>query len=303
MGSEKVTFISDNQTRQKAMHQLLTDLKALEYMIDHNMIDRDVQRIGMEQEMCIVGNDWRPAALNLEILEAINDEHFTTEYSRFNLEINLDPKVFADRALSELERELQELLKRGEEAAEKLDAHIILVGILPTIHRSHISEDYLTPLQRYFDLTKALKEMRGEQFEFRIEGTDQLITKDENSFFEGSNTSFQVHYQSTAEEFIRDYNWAIAITAPVMASCTNSPFLMGRRLWRETRIALFEQAIDTRNSNVMYRERSPRVSLGSGWLKDTILNLFSGRYFQIPINPGTNRRRGPNVHGTIGKSS
>ena len=80
--------------------------------------------------------------------------------------------------------------------------------------------------------------MRGGPFEFRIEGADQLITKTADTLFEGCNTSFQVHYQVHPKDFAHMYNWAQMITAPLMAASTNSPLFLGKRLWRETRIAL-----------------------------------------------------------------
>ncbi len=44
---------------------------------------------------------------------------------------------------------------------------------------------------------------------------------------------------------------------------TNSPLLFGKRLWAETRIALFEQAVDTRRPGHHLRERSARVTFGT----------------------------------------
>ena len=86
--------------------------------------------------------------------------------------------------------------------------------------------------------------------------------------------SFQIHLQVGAEEFANLYNIAQAITAPVLAAAANSPLLFGRRLWRETRIPLFEQSIDTRNASYHLRERSPRVSFGNRWVKQSALELF-----------------------------
>ena len=40
-------------------------------------------------------------------------------------------------------------------------------------------------------------------------------------------------------------NIAVAVTAPVLAAVVNSPILLGKKLWSETRIALFERSVDT----------------------------------------------------------
>ena len=63
---------------------------------------------------------------------------------------------------------------------------------------------------------------------------------------EACTTSFQLHYQVSADEFAHLYNIAQVLAAPVLSCATNSPLLFGRQLWRETRIALFEQSVDTR---------------------------------------------------------
>ncbi|HKP85245.1 MAG TPA: CBS domain-containing protein, partial [Blastocatellia bacterium] len=80
--------------------------------------------------------------------------------------------------------------------------------------------------------------------------------------------------QVGADEFAGLYNTAQAITAPVLAAAANSPLLFGRRLWRETRVPLFEQSIDTRNASYHLRERSPRVNFGSRWVTQSALELF-----------------------------
>ncbi|MEM6321027.1 MAG: CBS domain-containing protein, partial [Bacteroidota bacterium] len=48
----------------------------------------------------------------------------------------------------------------------------------------------------------------------------------------------------------------------------------GKRLWHETRIALFQQSVDTRTTHKHMRERSPRVTFGSGWLQKSVLEIY-----------------------------
>jgi len=91
---------------------------------------------------------------------------------------------------------------------------------------------------------------------------------------EACNTSFQLHFQVTPDEFAELYNWAQLVTGPVLAAATNSPILLGKRLWHETRIALFQQAVDTRGTHHQHREREPRVWFGNQWVKDSVLDVF-----------------------------
>jgi CBS domain-containing protein len=70
------------------------------------------------------------------------------------------------------------------------------------------------------------------------------------------------------------YNLAQALSAPVMAMGANSPIVFGRRLWHESRIAMFQQALDTRSTHDHMRERSPRVNFGRYWLDQSILEIY-----------------------------
>jgi hypothetical protein len=96
-------------------------------------------------------------------------------------------------------------------------------------------------------------------------------------------TSFQVHYQVGANEFADMYNLAQAITGALLACATNSPLLFGRRLWRETRIPLFQQAVDTRSASHHVRERSPRVSYGNRWVERSVLELFRDDFARFHV--------------------
>lgn len=273
MGSDKVVFAKKPATRQRTMEHLLVDLKVFEDMLNSDVFEGQEQHLGIEQELCFVNETWRPAPVVLEVLPLINDPHFVTELARFNMEINLDPMRFTGACFSDLEKQLVNYLQRAEDAAQSLDAHVFLSGILPTIRRSDVALHNLTPLKRYEYLLDYLAEMREGVFEFRIDGTDPLITKDTNAMFEGCNTSFQIHYQVEPRDFRAAYNWAQAITGPVLSCATNSPFLVGRRLWRETRIALFEQAVDMRNDTQLSRGKMPRVAFGDDWIHESVLDL------------------------------
>ena len=166
MGAEKVAIIKDKDLRMKATAHLLRDLKALEIMLEKGMFETELQRIGAEQEISLVGEDWKPAPVLMNILEKVNDARFTTEFAQFNMEVNLDPLVFTGDCLSQLERNLWRLLIKGEKTANLFHAHLLLVGILPTIHQSDLDLKNITPLPRYKYLIDALHDMRGDSFEY-----------------------------------------------------------------------------------------------------------------------------------------
>jgi CBS domain-containing protein len=116
--------------------------------------------------------------------------------------------------------------------------------------------------------------MKGGPYEYRIRGVEELVAKQNNPTFEFCNTSFQIHLQVAPSDFVNLYNLSRAISAPVLACACNSPLLLGKRLWKETRIALFQQAVDTRHVGHFLREQSPRVTFAQDWVKESMMNAF-----------------------------
>ncbi|HSO73998.1 MAG TPA: CBS domain-containing protein [Blastocatellia bacterium] len=274
MGEQKVATTTDSEELRVFMRRLLNDIHALDKMMLLGMIESGKRRIGAEQELFLVDQNWRVAPVSLEILQRVADPHFTTEIAQFNLEINLDPILFGGDCLSQLEKRLSRLIARARAAARACGAEVVMTGILPTIRKSDLGLSNMTPKPRYFALNTALARLRGGPYEFRVNGTDELIMKHDSWMLEACCTSFQVHFQSGSEEFPNLYNIAQVATAPVLAAAANAPLLFGKRLWRETRIPLFEQSIDTRQASNHLRERSSRVSFGHRWVKDSVMELF-----------------------------
>lgn len=276
MGELNVNQYQSKEDLKEFKQHLFRDIRALEMMLEQGMIEGGITRIGAEQELALVDETYLPASIAPELLEAIKkDEHFTNELSKFNIEINLDPLEFKGNCLSKMEAQLLGCLANLDKKLEKFSADYVMAGILPTITRKHLTLDNLTPIPRYFALNDAILEARGgDHYEFRIAGTDELITRHDTLMMESCNTSFQIHYQVSAEDFATKYNWAQTIAAPCMAVATYSPLLFGYRLWRETRIALFQQSADTRRNLGQNRESHGRVFFGESWCKDSVMDIF-----------------------------
>jgi len=276
MGSQSVKAIVTKKQRRDFLIHLLADIEALDCMVKHDLFEKNIQRIGAEQELCIVNDNYRPSLNALKILDIVNDPHFTTELGLFNLEINLDPLELTNTCFSDLEAELDMLLKKASDAAKAVENNkIILSGILPTLKKKDLIFENMTPFKRYKTLNNVIKNIKGSDFKMRIKGVDELIINHESILFEACNTSFQVHLQVGLDQIVDTYNWSQAIAGPVLALMTNSPQLMGRELWSETRIALFQQSIDMRNVAHLLREQKARVSFGTDWVKDSIVELFT----------------------------
>ena len=253
---------------------LLRDLQALERILADGLIESGVRRFGAEQEMFLVNQAWRPAPVAVEVLDDLDDEPFTTELARFNLEANLSPRVLEGACFSEMHAELDAYVERVRQAARRQKAEVVLTGILPTLGKSDLSLENITPRARYYALNETMLAAGGGAFRLRIRGTDELMIEHDSVMLESCNTSCQVHLQVTADEFAHFYNVAQAVTGPVLAASVNSPLLFGRRLWAETRIALFQQSLDTRGADLHMREMSPRVRFGGSWLKSSVTELY-----------------------------
>jgi CBS domain-containing protein len=264
----------EHDKRANFIKHLLSDIKALELMIENNQIEDDIIRIGSEQEFCLVTDHWRPSKASQDILKTIDDPHFTTELARYNLEINLDPVELNGQCFSKVKNQLTSLLEKAKHAAAIHNNKIILTGILPTIGKNELGLDYMTPSSRYQNMNTISKELRGGDFELSLSGVDELSITHDSVLFEACNTSFQMHLQIPSTDFIASYNWAQAISGPVLSVCTNSPLLLGRELWSETRIALFKQSIDTRVSSRALKDRQARVTIGNQWSKGTAADIF-----------------------------
>jgi CBS domain-containing protein len=274
MGEQNVQLNKDESTHQAFMKSLLGEVHALEAMLNSGLIESGVHRIGAEQEMFLIDRAHKPATRALEILEVIDDPRFTHELGLFNLEANLAPLDLGGDCLSRLEAEAQEIYRHARETAARFDCDIALVGILPTLTKANLGLESMVPTPRYHALNDAICALRGKDFEFTINGIDQLSMKHNNVMLEACNTSFQVHFQVSPEKFAKNYNIAQTITAPLLAAAVNSPVLLGKRLWHETRIAVFEHSIDTRSKAFQERGLKPRVHFGDRWLEESVTEIF-----------------------------
>ncbi len=274
MGTQQLEHVQSQEALRQFSRQLIQDVRAMEYMLDEGMFETDVRRIGAEQELFLVDERGQPAPIIEKVLENNTDERVVTELTQFNLEFNLHPYVFGGDCLRRLEQQLNEVLAYVRGLVHDAGGEVVLVGILPTIHISDLTLENMTKMPRYFALNDALTRLRGGPAQFQLRGVDELFVRHDNIMVEGCNASFQTHFQVAPDEFARFYNIAQAIAGPCMAAAANSPILFGKRLWRETRIALFQQAVDTRSSNLYLREMSPRVHFGTGWVRESVTEIF-----------------------------
>ncbi len=282
MGELAIRKPRDTREARAFTRAIVHDIQALERLIELGAIETGIQRMGAEQEMYLIGDNCRPKPCATELLRHIAEPHFTTELARFNLEANLDPCLLRGDFLATLERDLTRKVGLARQAAASLGARVLLTGILPTLRSEDLGADSLTPELRYEALSDAMLKHRGA-LNVVIDGIDRYEGSYDNVSLEGVNTSFQLHLQVDPAESAGLYNLMQLITAPLLAAASNSPVLLGRRLWHETRVAVFERAFDSRSQPELARGSLTRVSFGHDWVKDSVLEIFHDNAARFPV--------------------
>jgi hypothetical protein len=250
-------------------------LQALERLLERPGFGVGQETIGAELELFLIDDQGRPLARNQAILEDAGDQRLTLELDRFNLEVNPSPSSLAGQPFTGLGRELEGALESVRAAARAHGGRVAMVGILPTLRDEDLHRGVITDAPRYRALDWSLTRVRAEPFEIQIAGRDSepLRVVRDNIVMEGANTSFQVHLRVDPDDYVHAFNATQLATAPVLAAAGNSPLFLGRVLWEETRIALFEQAADDRDTPGRERLVS-RVAFGTDWLRASALELF-----------------------------
>jgi hypothetical protein len=280
VGQEVSATVFSREDRQRYRQKVRTCLDVFARMLREARFDSELRSVGLEIELNLTDEQGDPAMVNARALEAIADADFQTELGQFNVEINVPPRLLQGDVASELEEAVRRSLNRAEERARTVGAHMMLIGILPTVADRHLTADSFSENPRYELLNEQIFAARGEDLEISINGVERLQTFADTIAPEAACTSVQLHQQVDPEAFADYWNAAQAIAGPQVAIAANSPFFFGKELWRETRIALFEQATDTRPEELKAQGVRPRVWFGERWI-NSIFDLFEEnvRYF------------------------
>jgi hypothetical protein len=276
-------FSREDRTRYRLKVRRCLDVFAL--MLDAFRFDTERPMTGLEIELDLIDTNAGPAMCNGDILAHLADPTFQTELGLFNLELNARPRLIEGDGFADYLRDLTDSLGRADESARKLDATVVLIGILPTLTPAHAVLENLSPNPRYRLLNEQIVAARGEDISLDIRGAERLRVTTDTIAPEAAGTSVQCHLQVAPEDFAGYWNASQAIAGVQVSLGANSPYLFGRRLWEETRIALFEQSTDTRSDELKAQGVRPRAWFGERWI-GSIFDLFEEnvRYFP-PLLP------------------
>jgi gamma-glutamyl:cysteine ligase YbdK (ATP-grasp superfamily) len=279
-----VAFTREDRTRYRRKVRRCLDVFSL--MLNEFPFDAERTMTGLELELNLIDAAAEPAMRNQQVLSSLADPTFQTELGLFNLELNARPRMITGRGFDDYEDDLCTAVSKADDRARKFDANLVVIGILPTLTLRHTIPDNLSGNPRYQLLNEQIMESRGGDMPIDIRGVERLQIEVNSIAPEAACTSTQFHLQVAPGTFASYWNASQAIAGVQLALGANSPFLYGRELWAETRIALFEQATETRPDEMKAQGVRPRVWFGERWIT-SIFDLFEEnvRYFPalLPI--------------------
>ncbi|BBX75806.1 glutamate--cysteine ligase [Mycobacterium shinjukuense] len=280
MGEEvkRTTYTRAHQREYR--RKLRQCLDVFETMLARFDFESDRPLTGMEIECNLVDADYQPAMSNRYVLDAIADPAFQTELGAYNIEFNVPPRPLPGHTGLDLEKEVRASLNDAERKANSARAHIVVIGILPTLMPEHLTGGWMSESRRYTALNESIFKARGQDIPIAISGPEPLSWHAASIAPESACTSMQLHLQVPAEDFAANWNAAQVLAGPQLALGANSPYFFGHRLWSETRIELFRQSTDTRPEELKSQGVRPRVWFGERWI-GSVLELFQEniRYF------------------------
>ncbi len=284
MGDE-IQYSRFNKTDyQQFVSHLKQETALLKNWFDNQAFSSAPLTAGYELETWLIDHAGHPAAINEAFLKEANDPLLSPELAKFNVELNVEPAPLSGKVLSTFEHKLNQLLLHCSNTAARLDANILGIGILPTLQDHDLTIKNISRLDRYKALNEqVLTHRKGIEIELNINGHDHLHVIHKDVMLEAAATSLQIHIQVPQDVAIRYYNASILLSAPMVAVSANSPCLFGRRLWQETRIPVFEQAVPSGGYGGATSGPVHRVSFGSGYARDSLFECFQENLEHFPV--------------------
>jgi hypothetical protein len=280
VGEEVKRTTYNRAHRREYRRKVRVCLEVFETMLTRTSFDFERPLTGMEIECNLVDANYEPAMSNRFVLEAIADPAYQTELGAYNIEFNVPPRPLPGHTGLDLENEVRRSLNDAETKANANGAHIVMIGILPTLMPEHLDDGWMSESTRYKALNESIFRARGEDIPINIAGPEPLSWRSASIAPESACTSMQLHLQLSPDDFAANWNAAQVLAGPQLALAANSPYFFGHRLWSETRIELFAQSTDTRPEELKTQGVRPRVWFGERWIT-SVVDLFKEnvRYF------------------------
>ncbi len=239
---------------------------------------------GLEVEAWLIDSEARPCAENQRFLASLDSEMVVPELARFNFELNVEPQALTGQAMSRLEQALSGTWRDCRHVATQLGCRPLMIGILPSVRQDDLTLENMSDLKRYRALNEQVLRLRqGEPIQLDIHGREHLNILHRDVMLESAATSLQLHLKTDLSMAVRYYNASQIVSAPMVAASANSPYLFGKDLWDETRIAVFEQAVEVGGFADASRGPLRRVSFGTGYARESLFECFVENQAHFPV--------------------
>jgi len=284
MGQEIDVTCFSTEDFARFEQRLKMETKTLQRWFKEGVLANQPLKIGFELEAWLLDEELNPAPINEAFIQQLNNPNITPELARFNIEINSQPLPLKQQSLSQMERQLEQSWMACHQQARRMNAHPLMSGTLPTLQKSHLNPRNMSSLKRYQALNDQVLHARQDKpLQIDIQGQERLKTQHPDVMLESATTSFQTHLQVPLNQATRYYNASIIASAPLIAACANSPYLFGKNLWHETRIPLFEQAINVGGFAGVAHGPLHRVGFGSGFAYHSLMECFNENQQHFPV--------------------
>lgn len=285
MGEEIQQTHFEQADYDRFQERLEQETEVIRDLFAQGKFDNSSRMLGYELELCLADAQGYPSCVNTQVIESTGNPAFTVELAKFNMEINGAPFQYQSHVFDLIETDLHRLFTEAEQAAKNHQSRIGMFGVFPSITREHLDhENYMTELHRYNQLNSQVLNMRGKPVRMHLEGEDYLDIEQDDVMLEALATSLQIHMLVPFDEIVPCYHAGLWSSMLVLAATANSPLVLGKCCWQESRIGIFKQAVDTRNVDEIQNRIVPRVHFGKKYI-ESFLELFEDNFYYDPILP------------------
>ena len=284
MGNEIPSSDFNSEDLEIFTDRLRQETQLVSNWLEHDHFSYEKNMFGYELEAWLIDHNFRPAPINEQFLQVLDDPMVVPELASFNIELNSPPQQLTNNVFRCMEQNLTQIYNRCRHQAQLLDADMLMVGILPTVTKTDLSLEHMSNSPRYRALNQQVFHLRhGRPLRIDIKGHDHLCTRHDDVMLEAATTSLQIHLQVPTSLATRYYNAAIILSGPMVAATGNAPYLFGKHLWEETRIPLFEQSVSIGGHRNSEEGALKRVSFGTGYATSSLLECFQENRDHFPV--------------------
>ncbi|MBM3617089.1 MAG: hypothetical protein FJX23_00930 [Alphaproteobacteria bacterium] len=278
MGQEINTTVFVESDFDRFAELMRQETKVLEQWFREERFSAGVRMCGLELEAWLADERFSPAPKNAEFLEKLNHPLVGAELAKFNFELNTSPRKLGEdsNALSRLHTEVSDIWEACFKQAKAQGLHALTIGVMPTLEEGMLNVENMTVSKRYEALNQQLFNSRAHvPLSFHIDEGEGIHIEQPDMMLEAASTSLQVHLKVGQEEAVRCYNASIIASAPLVAASANSPYLYGRALWDESRIAIFERSVPSGHLRDENGRELRRAGFGTGYAKESLFEPFA----------------------------